>query len=162
MRRFILLVLALALAGSLGLAAPAQAGAVYTAIDFDGEGLECLALTIYWEARGRGLKEQDAVAHVVLNRVADPVFPDTICGVVRQGGKRRNRCQFSWYCNGRPDDPTEKPAWREAKSRARAVLAGKAGDPTDGATYFHHVRVRPHWRTAFEQTAQLGPHIFYR
>ena len=140
--------------------APAHAGTAGPKID--SESLECLALTIYFEARGRGPSEQNAVAFVVLNRVSDPAFPDTICGVAKQGGTERFRCQFHWYCDGRSDVPQEKAAWREAKARARAAILGKVGDPTFGATYFHHVRVNPSWRSAFEQTAQLGPHVFYR
>ena len=142
--------------------APAQAAPIHPAIDVDRDDLECLALTIYWESRGQGPAAQNAVAFVVLNRVADPAFPDTICGVAKQGGTQRYKCQFTWYCDGRSDVPTEKSSWREAQARARGALQGRLKDPTFGATYFHHVRVSPSWRGSFEQTAQLGPHLFYR
>ena len=167
MRRMTYKMILSLLSGAIGilavaLGAPAQAGAVHSSMGFDGEDLECLALTIYFESRGQGPAAQNAVAFVVLNRVADPAFPDTICGVAKQGGVERYRCQFSWYCDGRSDVPTEKASWREAKMRARAALTGRLKDPTYGATFFHHVRVSPSWRGSLEQTAQLGPHLFYR
>ncbi len=49
------------------------------------EMLTCIALNVYYEARSEPLEGQYAVAHVVLNRVASPRFPDDACTVVRQG-----------------------------------------------------------------------------
>lgn len=147
---------------AVAIGAPAQAGPVQSAVAIDGDDLQCLALTIYFESRGQGPAAQNAVAFVVLNRVADPAFPNSVCGVAKQGGTERYRCQFSWFCDGRSDVPTEKASWREAKMRARAALTGRLKDPTYGATYFHHVRVNPSWSGSVEQTAQLGPHVFYR
>ena len=54
--------------------------------------LHCLALNNYFEARGESTTGQRAVANVVLNRVKHKGFPDTICAVVKQGGKKLNRC----------------------------------------------------------------------
>jgi hypothetical protein len=72
--------------------------------------LDCLASNVYWEARAEPRLGQIAVAAVTLNRVADPGFPDTVCGVVRQGEERgRDRCQFSWYCDGLDDWPRNPP-----------------------------------------------------
>ena len=76
---------------------------------------ECLAMNMYHEARNQGTAGVLAVTAVVLNRVHDDRFPDTICEVVEQGPTRsswkdptirypiKNRCQFSWYCDGISD-----------------------------------------------------------
>lgn len=126
-----------------------------------GDALECLAVNIYFEARADDAEGQAAVAHVTLNRVASPAFPDTVCGVVHQGGEARDQCQFSWWCDGRPDTPANADAWREALARARAALQGESRDPTRGAVYFHHVDVTPEWALALQEVARIGDHRFY-
>jgi len=74
--------------------------------------LTCLAKNIYFEARNEPFAGQFAVALVTLNRVNDTAFPDTICKVVYQGihttdgFPKRDRCQFSWYCDGASDNLT--------------------------------------------------------
>ena len=125
--------------------------------------LECLALTIYFEARSQPLEEQSAVAHVAVNRAGHPEFPDSLCAVIKQGGQaRRGRCQFSWYCDGRDNTPRETEAWQAALKRAEAVLEGESEDPTGGAIFFHHKRVRPKWSSVKERTREIGKHVFYR
>src|SRR3546814_5759538 len=116
---------------------------MHPALAIEDDELECLRRTIHWEARGLPMMEQEAVACVAINRTEETAFPDTICEVVKQGGTERYKCQFSWWCDGRSDEPRDRVAWREAKSRARAALLGKIADPTYGATYFHHARVSP-------------------
>ena len=125
------------------------------------EAVVCLALNIYHEARGEPPEGQVAVAYVVLNRRGHPAFPDTVCGVVLQGGEARHRCQFSWYCDGRSDRPHERAAWERAKAVAMSVLL-EEDDPTGGAVYYHAVDVRPTWASRFTVTAAIGRHIFYR
>ena len=125
------------------------------------EAVVCLALNIYHEARGEPLEGQVAVAYVVLNRKDRPTFPDTICGVVLQGGEARHWCQFSWYCDGRSDRPLDRVAWERAKAVAMSVLL-EEDDPTGGAVYYHTVDVRPTWASRFTVTATIGRHIFYR
>jgi spore germination cell wall hydrolase CwlJ-like protein len=125
--------------------------------------LECLALNVYWEARSEPRIGQMAVAAVVLNRVADPEFPDTICDVVMQGGERgRNRCQFSWHCDGRSDDPRNPTAWESALHVARMALERQRSDPTDGALWYHADHVQPAWSRRMAVIAHLGRHLFYR
>ncbi|MCB2135794.1 MAG: cell wall hydrolase [Rhodobacteraceae bacterium] len=125
-----------------------------------GAELECLAKALYFESRGEGVRGQAAVAEVVLNRVESPMFPGTICGVVHQGGK--GGCQFSFTCDGYSDAIREKGAWMVASKIAMAMLKGAPRALTHGATYFHTPSVRPSWARKFEQTAQIGSHIFYR
>ncbi len=125
--------------------------------------IACLALNIYHEARGESANGRLAVAHVVMNRVADRRFPDTVCAVIRQGGERvRHRCQFSWWCDGRSDHPHHHQSWTLTKSLARDVYWGYVQDPTDGALWYHADYVSPYWRTAFQQGPTIGRHIFYK
>src|SRR5690606_4966325 len=86
---------------------------------------KCLATAIYFEARGESLKGQAAVAQVVLNRVRNPAYPSTVCGVVYQNQHLRNRCQFSFACDGRKDRITSPAHYKVAQEIAMAVTAGK-------------------------------------
>jgi spore germination cell wall hydrolase CwlJ-like protein len=126
------------------------------------EEFRCLALNVYWEARSEKWTGQVGVAMVTLNRGATPIFPKTICGVVRQGGpKPLHRCQFSWYCDGKSDIPRNAKAWRRAQEVAYAVLFGGPRDPTHGALFYHADYVNPTWSRYMTQTTQIGRHIYY-
>ncbi len=125
--------------------------------------LHCLALTIYFEARGEPDAGKLAVAHVVMNRMNDSRFPDTICRVVQQGGEQvRHRCQFTWWCDGLSDRPKNLRLWKKSKSLARTVYWGGNPDPTGGALWYHADYVAPTWAQAFSRTSQIGRHIFYQ
>ena len=124
--------------------------------------LRCLALTVYFEARGEPDLGKAAVAHVVLNRVSDGRFPDSICKVVRQGGQQtRYRCQFTWWCDGLSDTPRKGPDWELTKTMARKVFWGYSEDPTKGALWYHADYVQPRWASAYQKTSKIGQHIFY-
>lgn len=129
------------------------------------EAVDCLALTMYWEAKAEGAEGMRAVGAVVLNRVAHPQFPSTVCGVVKQGGEQPP-CQFSWWCDGKSDQPTEARAWVLAERLARTILAEPSQqarrDPTRGALFFHSKRIRTPWVLPRQRTAQIGGHVFYR
>src|SRR5690606_16094667 len=121
----------------------------------------CLALALYWEAKSEGAEGMRAVASVILNRVAHPHFPDTVCAVVKQGGERPP-CQFSWWCDGKSDRPTEAQAWRLARQIAEEALARRPTDPTRGALFFHNTSIATPWVRKRERTVQIGRHVFYR
>lgn len=121
----------------------------------------CLARSIYWETKGEDVAAMQAVANVVMNRLGRPEFPDTVCGVVKQG-QESGACQFSWWCDGRPDDVEEPKPYKVAKEVAREALNRQLPDRTHGATYFHHKRVTPRWSTIYTRTATIGAHHFYR
>lgn len=125
------------------------------------DALTCLARTVYWEAKGEGPRGMNAVAHVVLNRVAHPQYPDDVCGVIKQGG-RVAPCQFSWYCDTRPNKAREPKAYARAHEIAWRALNGQTDDPTSGANMFHNPTVKPSWTTKAKRTAVIGNHIFYR
>lgn len=150
---------ALALAAS---ALPTQAEARAGSARVEAE-IRCLALNVYFEARGEPTLGKFAVAHVTMNRSSDPSFPESVCAVVRQGGdKQRNRCQFSWWCDGKRDHPIDLNAWEESQSIARAVYSGESDDPTGGALWFHTRSVKPTWRREVKRSARIGAHVFYR
>ena len=157
-RSYIRLLRALAFLGASLFALPAAAE---PRIDITEE-IACLALNIYFEARGEPDLGKIAVAHVVLNRVADRRFPTTVCDVVRQGGEEPlHRCQFSWWCDGRSDKPRNARSWKEVKAVAHRVYWGFSPDPTAGALWYHADSVSPSWGKVFDRGPKIGQHIFY-
>ncbi|MEO0543383.1 MAG: cell wall hydrolase [Pseudomonadota bacterium] len=124
---------------------------------------KCLAEGIYFEARGEVKLGQAAVAQVILNRVRNPTFPSTICGVVYQNDHWRNRCQFSFACDGIRDRINSPYHWKLAKEIAMAVTAGKIWlDDVGSSTHYHANYVSPRWARAMERVSKIGLHIFYR
>lgn len=122
----------------------------------------CLARAVYFEARSESELGQIAVAKVVLNRVKDPAYPNTICGVVYQGSGRRNSCQFSFACDGLPDDVKSASAWAKAKSVARRTIVGDAKVAAlTTATNYHADYVNPKWAKSMKRLVKIGRHIFY-
>lgn len=135
----------------------------------------CLALNTYHEAKNQSMVGQIATAQVVMNRVADDRYPNTVCEVVKQGPHRpswedpekeypiRHRCQFSWYCDGKPDVPKNEKAWKKAQDVAFLVLYNRINlDVTEGATHYHATYVRPAWARTKTRTTRIEKHIFYR
>jgi len=126
------------------------------------DALRCMALNIYFEARGEPFLGKIAVGHVVLNRIAHSRYPSNACDVIRQGGeRRRHRCQFSWWCDGRSDKPRNEAAWREAIFVAMLIYRGATKDPTGGALWYHADTVDPRWSRHMLRYAKIGRHIFY-
>lgn len=125
------------------------------------EQLDCLALALYWEARGDGRRGMTAVGWTVLNRVDSPKFPATPCAVVQQGGENPP-CQFSWWCDGKSDRPRNPKSWENARALAEELLRDPPADPTHGALFFHHTNSRPYWAKSMQKTATVGSHVFYR
>jgi len=127
----------------------------------------CIAEAIYFEARNQSIEGQYAVAHVVINRSSHSDYPDNPCAVIRQGeylGTHpiRNRCQFSYYCDGLKETIHEPRAWGNAVIEAAAVYFGIIPDPTNGAMYYHSTSVLPEWAKSFTIVAKIDDHIFYR
>ena len=132
--------------------------------------LMCLSLNIYYEARNQPLRGQMAVAEVVLNRVEDKNFPDTICEVVMEGPTYswkpdfpvRHKCQFSWYCDGKSDTPLEFEAWNMSVMVAENILANVPPNLLEGAIYYHATNVDPFWAKEKTFIKQIGDHLFYK
>jgi spore germination cell wall hydrolase CwlJ-like protein len=124
----------------------------------------CLAKAIYFEARGEPVEGQFAVARVVLNRAADRRFPDTICEVVYQNSALLHRCQFSFACDGEPDEPEDHTAWALARGMAEALLLAErplVSHRVLSATHYHADYVEPWWAPKLRHAGQVGRHIFY-
>jgi spore germination cell wall hydrolase CwlJ-like protein len=155
---------------SIEIAATKRTEEIATAIGAtEKDELMCLVQAIYFEARSEPVHGQLAVGQVVLNRVASPHYPDTICGVVYQNAHLHNGCQFSFACDGQPETITERGRWREIVALARGLLACKAGCRETGArrgalwtsTHYHADYVSPTWAKVLQPTGQVGRHIFY-
>lgn len=130
---------------------------------FGKEEQKCLATAIYFEARGEDARGQAAVAQVVLNRVRNPTYPNSICGVVYQNDNWRNACQFSFACDGIKDSITSPYHYKLAQDIAMAVTAGKIFIPEVGSsTHYHATYVHPRWSRTMEKMKKIGLHIFYR
>ncbi len=121
----------------------------------------CLALSIYWEARGESRRGMIAVGWTVLNRVQSKHFPSAPCDVVREGGEQ-SPCQFSWWCDGRSDRPRDRDSWRTALLIAARLLVNPPPDPTGGALFYHSTAIKVPWRRKRVRTARIGAHVFYR
>jgi len=123
----------------------------------------CLAEALYFEARGESLVGQVAVGEVILNRADAAGYPSSICGVVRQGaGGRLHGCQFSYNCDGKPEEIAEPAAFDHVGKVARRLLDGLPRSLTGGATHYHADRVNPRWARRLKRTAEIGDHLFYR
>lgn len=123
---------------------------------------QCLSEALYFEARGETVRGMFAVAEVILNRVDDPRFPSTVCGVVNQGTGERFRCQFTYTCDGRPETIGDKRAYARIGKISRLMLDGAARRLTEGATHYHTRAVKPKWSKVFPKTTIIGDHVFYR
>jgi len=123
---------------------------------------KCLSEALYFEARGETVKGQFAVAEVILNRVESGRFPDSVCGVIKQGTGRKFQCQFTYTCDGNPERISEPRAYERVSKVARAVLDDRAPELTQGATHYHTTAVRPKWSRVYTKTAAIGVHLFYR
>ncbi|MFD0916006.1 cell wall hydrolase [Pseudahrensia aquimaris] len=123
----------------------------------------CLAIGIYFEARGEPKKGQQAVAQVILNRVKNPSYPNTICGVVYQNKHMRNACQFSFTCDGIRDKVRSRKHWKMAQSVSDDAVFGRTWLRSVGSsTHYHADYVWPRWRKSMKRLTKIGRHIFYR
>jgi len=124
--------------------------------------MSCLAEALYFEARGEPIKGQLAVGEVVLNRVEDPRYPDSICKVVNQGTGRRFACQFTYTCDGKLETVFERDAYAISLKISKILLTTHDRRLTEGSTHYHSNYVNPKWSKNFERITKYGRHIFYR
>ena len=125
------------------------------------QAVQCLATAAVYEA-GDDERGQKAVMQVVLNRLARPGYPKTVCGVVYQGSSRKTGCQFSFSCDGSQIRRPEGAGWSTARSAALRALAGHVFTPVGAATHYHADWVVPYWIGSLDKIAQVHSHIFYR
>ena len=118
----------------------------------------CLAMNIYFEARGESVLGQRAVAWVTINRQVSELYPNSICEVVWQDK------QFSWTHDGKSDKPVDSKAWQRANEVAAMVMKNYPlfEDPTEGSLMFHSTSVKPNWMSDYIKTSRIDNHIFYK
>ena len=132
------------------------------------EAVMCLALNAYWEARNQRQKGMIGVSQVVMNRVESDYFPNDVCEVVKQGLTYesgfpiRDKCQFSWYCDGKSDTILNLEVYDKILGLADYLIPNGYFDITDGATHYHADYVRPDWAKTKTKTIEIEDHIFYR
>lgn len=149
-------------------AADPMAGPVARAFRIDNSGidrsraLQCLTAAVYYEAASEADAGQRAVAQVVLNRVAHPSYPNTVCGVVFQGSERRTGCQFSFTCDGALARVPSRFFWMRAESVALAALSGYVERSVGLATHYHTIQIHPYWADSLIHLGTIGMHRFYR
>jgi len=156
------LVDAAAPAATIGAAQPLLALSTTRSPDDAARAIECLTAAVYYEARSQSDDGQRAVAQVVLNRVRDRAFPDSVCGVVYQGSMRRTGCQFSFTCDGSMAFRRDPASWSHARDIAVGALSGQVFAPVGSATFYHADYVLPWWASSMQRVATIGAHIFYR
>jgi spore germination cell wall hydrolase CwlJ-like protein len=122
---------------------------------------ECMTAAIYYEAGFESLAGRRAVAQVVINRLRNPLFPKSVCGVVFQGSEASG-CQFTFTCDGALARKPEEQAWASAHEIAVAALHGYVMKPVGNATHYHADYVAPYWSPTLVKVAVVGQHIFYR
>lgn len=122
----------------------------------------CLAEAIYFEARGESLAGQFAVGEVILNRVDDAGYPNSVCAVVTQGSGKAGACQFSFECDGKPEAIRDRRAFLKAGKIAHLLMEGRPRVLTRNATHFHTTGVKPSWSRQLVRITRIGAHIFYR
>ena len=131
----------------------------------------CLAEAIYFESVNQSDAGRLAVGHVILNRVEMHNYPDTVCGVVHQAKWEENwkgnmvpvlhKCQFSYYCDGKPEEITDSKTWNESLMLAALLVNGQY-DFTHGASHYHNDQVHPFWADHLKRTVTIDNHIFYK
>lgn len=129
------------------------------------QSLTCLALNIYFEARGEPKAGRYAVAEVTMNRVASPHYPASVCGVVYQQNwdilRKRYVAAFSWTELKSVAEPKGKE-WKEARQVAEEVYYRRKEPKLTDALHYHADHIKPSWSRHRARLAQIGNHVFYR
>lgn len=110
--------------------------------------LDCVAMAIYFEARGEPLRGQKAVSDVIMNRWRARGLPSA-CAVTTQRGQFSNRSRWRIGTG---------ESWQRAVSIASASLDGIT-HISSAIQYFHATSVRPNWGR--RARLKIGNHIFY-
>lgn len=108
-----------------------------------------LAKVIYAEARGESYTGQVAIGAVVLNRVDDSRFPNTIAGVIYQ----------PWAFTAVNDGQINLEPNQKAYQAADDALNG--WDPTYGCVYYYNPQTATSkWIWTTKKVTQIGKHVF--
>ena len=116
---------------------------------YNNNDLYLLAKLVHSEARGESYTGQVAVAAVVLNRVKDSRFPNTIAGVIYQPWA------FTAVNDGQFNLEPNQTAYQAAKD------AINGWDPTYGAVYYYNPKTATSsWIRSTKTVAVIGQHVF--
>ena len=152
-----------AMPNALGALRPARPFVFTSATPADrARALRCLTQGVYYEAALESTEGQEAVAQVILNRVRDPNYANSVCGVVFEGAERTTGCQFSFTCDGALAQAPVGWAWNRARLVAERALSGYVAAKVGTATHYHADYVHPWWAPTLGKITQIGAHIFYR
>lgn len=111
--------------------------------------LYLLAKCVHAEARGEPYVGQVAVAAVILNRVKDAAFPNTISGVIYQ----------PWAFTAVNDGQINLEPNSTAYQAAQDALNG--WDPTYGCLYYYNpVTATSKWIFSRQTVVTIGKHVF--
>jgi len=132
------------------------------------DNFNCLVEAVYHEARSESLLAMLSVANVILTRKESSNYPDTICKVVHQGkywkgNPIKNKCHFSYWCDGRPERFTDIAGLIKSINVSEMALKGIQIKQTVGATHYHASYVTPSWASDphFKALGSIGKHLFY-
>ena len=127
---------------------------------------------MYFEAGNQPKAGKIAVSQVVINRTQHMNYPSDICGVVYQAKWRENwkgnkvpvrhQCQFSWFCDGKSDEPKDSKTWIKSVQIANNFMMENHPDITEGAMWYHAYYINPYWAEHLNETVQINAHIFYK
>ena len=113
--------------------------------------VQLMARAINGEARGEPYEGQVAVGAVIMNRVKDPKFPNTIAGVIYQSGA------FTAVADGQINQPIDEGS--TVVKAARDALNG--WDPTGGAIYYFNPSTATNkWIWSRPLIKTIGKHRF--
>jgi spore germination cell wall hydrolase CwlJ-like protein len=116
----------------------------------------------------KGWRGMIAVGMVIKNRIASEKYPSSYCSVVRQGFYNngvpiKNMCQFSFWCDGKPEEIDDKGAWQESGYIADMLMSTEISvEGIEKATHYHAFYVYPKWAKTHMKMGKIGHHIFYR
>ena len=107
------------------------------------------------------------VGQVVLNRVKSPKWTATVREVVTQGKYKngepiKNKCNFSFWCDGIPEKIANQKAWKKVNDISEILLYKNIVDITDGADHYELKQNKPWWSKGMKKTAVIDSHIFYK
>lgn len=123
--------------------------AVVASRSFSRSELDLLAKAVFAEARGEVYEGQVAVAAVILNRVKNPNFPNTISGVIYQPGA------FTAVTDGQINLAPNQSAYNAVRD------AINGWDPSKGAIYYWNpATAQSKWVWSRPVTVQIGNHLF--
>lgn len=113
----------------------------------------CLAKIVHHESANQPRDGQLAVAQVVMNRLASPRFPRSICAIALQPGQ---------FFNVHAYNPRQDSRWDRAVEIAIDARNGISPPVVGEALFFHAAHASPSFHRSRTRVTQIGHHVFYR